>query len=266
MLEAGHLLRALREQLHLTVRDVEAASSKLANRHRNPEFAISISRLSDIETKGILPSIYKIYTLAAIYRRSFADLLAWYGIDLANASQDAGVLELPHSHLLPAAEGGAIKVPVRLDPAFDPRKTTNIGRMIQSWGLVPLTHLAAMADSDFTFGYIGTGDLTMYPLLLPGSFVQVDEARNQVEEKLWRSEYERPIYFVEGRDGFVCCWCSVKGEKIILQPHPLSPVQPRILRYPQEAEVVGQVVGVAMRLGDVTLDDAPRSPARPKLN
>jgi transcriptional regulator with XRE-family HTH domain len=266
MEDAGQLLRSLREQLHLTVRDVEAASSRLATRHRNAEFAISISRLSDIETKGILPSIYKIYTLAVIYRRAFSDLLAWYGIDLTNAPHDAGVLELPHSHLLPPAEGGAMKVPVRLDPAFDVRKTTNIGRMIQNWGLVPLAHLGALMDSEFTYGYIGSDDLTMYPLLLPGSFVQVDESRDHVEERLWRSEYERPIYFVESREGFICCWCSVKGEKIILQPHPLSPVQPRILRYPQEAEVIGQVVGVAMRLGDVSLDDAPRSPARPKLN
>ena len=266
MVEAGQLLRALREQLRLTVREVEAASSKLASRHRNPEFAISISRLSDIETKGIIPSVYKIYTLAVLYRRTFSDLLAWYGIDLSEASHDAGVLGLPQSHLLPAAEGQTMKVPMSLDPAFDPRTTTNIGRMIQSWGLVPLTHLSALMDADFTYGYVGSDDLTMYPLLLPGSFVQVDESKNHVEERLWRSEYERPIYFVESREGFVCCWCAVKGERIILQPHPLSPVQPRILRYPQEAEVVGQVVGVAMRLGDVTLDDGQRPPTRPKLN
>jgi hypothetical protein len=175
-------------------------------------------------------------------------------------------MSLPQSHLLPASEGGTAKIPVRLDPGFDARKTTNIGRMIQNWGIVPLAHLSALLETDYTYGYIGTGDLTMYPLLLPGSFVQVDESRNKVEERLWRSEYERPIYFVESREGFTCCWCSVKGERLILQPHPLSPTQPRIMRQPQEAEVVGQVVGVAMRLGDVTLDDAPRSPSRPKLN
>ncbi|MDP9267525.1 MAG: helix-turn-helix domain-containing protein [Acidobacteriota bacterium] len=266
MHEAGQQLRALREQIGLTIRDVEAASSKLAARHRNPEYAISISRLSDIETKGILPSIYKIYTLAVIYRQTFSDLLGWYGIDLASAAHDANVMALPQSHLLPAIEGGTAKIPVRLDPSFDSRRTTNIGRMIQSWGIVPLTYLTTLFETDYTYGYIGSDDLTMYPLLLPGSFVQVDESKNRVEERLWRSEYERPIYFVESREGFTCCWCSVKGEKIILQPHPLSPAQPRIMRYPQEAEVVGQVVGVAMRLGDVTLDDAPRSPGRPKLN
>ena len=38
--------------------------------------------------------------------------------------------------------------------------------------------------------------------------------------------------------------------EIVLQSHPLSSVPARILKHPQEAEVVGQVVGVAMRLGE----------------
>jgi hypothetical protein len=265
MQDPGQHLRCVREELKLTVRDVEAASSKLATRHRNPEYAITISRLSDIETKGILPNIYKLYSLAVIYRRTLAELLSWYGVDLGQAAQDAALVPLPQSHLLAAPEGRVAKVPLKLDPAFDLRKTTNVGRMIQSWGLVPLSYLAELADRDYTYGYIGSEDWTMYPLLLPGSFVQVDESKTQVEEKMWRSEYERPIYFVETREGFFCCWCAVRGDRITLQPHPLSPVQPRIMRYPNEAEVLGQVVGVAMRL-DLTHDDERRHPARSKLN
>jgi transcriptional regulator with XRE-family HTH domain len=265
-MDAGNQLRSLRERLGLTVRDVEAASSKLATRHRNQEYAITISRLSDIETKNILPNIYKLYSLAVIYRMSFAEIAELYGVELAQMTADVSVMPLRQSHLLARTEDGVARIPIRLDPAFDARKTTNIGRMIQSWGLVPLAHLSSLLESNYTFGYIGTDDLTMYPLLLPGSFVQVDESKNHVEEKMWRSEYERPIYFVEGRDGFTCCWCAVKGDKIILQPHPLSPAQPRIARFPQDAEVIGQVVGIAMRLGDVSHDDAPRSSGRPKLN
>lgn len=90
----------------------------------------------------------------------------------------------------------------------------------------------------------------MYPILPPGSFIQVDEARDKVLEGSWRAEYERPIYFVGTREGHTCCWCTLTGEEIILQPHPLSPVSPRVLRYPQQAEVIGQVVGVAIRLGE----------------
>jgi len=59
---------------------------------------------------------------------------------------------------------------------------------------------------------------------------------------IWRSEFERPIYFVETRNGFVCCWCHVSRDRIVLQSHPLSPVPVRTLKHPQEAEVIGQVV------------------------
>jgi hypothetical protein len=31
-------------------------------------------------------------------------------------------------------------------------------------------------------------------------------------------------------------------------PHPLSPCGPKIIRIPDEGEVLGQVVGVAMRI------------------
>ena len=90
----------------------------------------------------------------------------------------------------------------------------------------------------------------MYPILQPGTFVQVDESKRVVVEHQWRSEYERPIYFVETREGFTCCWCSSRLNSLVLQPHPLSPTPVRILKHPQEAEVIGQVVGVAMRVGN----------------
>jgi len=68
---------------------------------------------------------------------------------------------------------------------------------VEQWGLVPLSYLAQFAHSDFTYGYIGTQDFTMYPILPPGSFIQIDEEKNKVAEGSWRSEYERPSIFVE---------------------------------------------------------------------
>jgi hypothetical protein len=78
----------------------------------------------------------------------------------------------------------------------------------------------------------------------------VDESKSKPTDGAWRSEFERPIYLIETRDGYVCSWCHVQRDNIVLQPHPLSPVPVRILRHPQEAEIIGQVVGVAMRLGE----------------
>ena len=262
---AGQKLRAAREKLGHTIRDVETASARLAAKYGIDEYNIPLSRLSDIETKGILPSIYRLYAFSVIYRISAEALLSWYGVDLKQQAQDLSVVEPPKTHRLRANVGaGEVQVPVRLDPGFDIRKTSNLGRMIEKWGGIPLIFLQQLAQSPYTYGYIGAEDFTMYPLLLPGSFVQIDEARNKVCEGMWRSEYERPMYFVETREGHVCCWCALRQNQLVLQPHPLSPVQPRVLKDQQEAEVIGQVVGVAMRLVDWIPSSSGRAGRAPK--
>lgn len=251
MFSGGHNLRGLREQLGLTMRDVESASMRIAERHRNDEFAMPPSRLSDVETKGVIPSIYRMYSLSIIYRKDIRELLSWYGVELNMAAEDMELAHPGKSHFSSALDNVTmVQVPVRLDPSFNLQSTSNIGRMVEQWGLVPLAHLSQFANCQFTYGYIGSEDLTMYPILPPGTFVQVDESRDTVVAGNWKSEYERPIYFVETRSGYICCWCTLVNDNIILQSHPLSPVPARILKYPQEADVVGQVVGVAMKLGE----------------
>jgi hypothetical protein len=246
------------------MRDVETASVRIAERHGNDEFAISPSRLSDIETKGLVPSIFRLYSLAIVYRCDLRELLSWYGIDLNSALVDVQLNLPPKSHLAQLPGAASVQVPTKLDPAFDPRRTGNMGRMIEKWGLVPLSYLADFANDKFTYGYIGSEDFTMYPLLPPGTFLQIDESRNKIVQAMWRSEYERPIYFIETRDGYTCCWCAQQADNIILQPHPLSPVPLRSLRHPQEAEVIGQVVGIALKLGEWHPVSSPDAKANSK--
>jgi len=251
LINGGQRLRVLREALGYRMRDVELASQQIARRFENEEFAIPPSRLSDIETKGIIPSIFRLYSFAAIYRREFRELLSFYGLELDGISADISSGHPQKSHVSEALSNVTeVRIPTRLDPGFSLEKTTDLRRVIEQWGAVPMAYLEFLSDDRYTYGYIGAEDFTMYPILPPGSFVQVDETRNKVGEGVWRSEFERPIYFVEMREGFTCCWCSIKRDSIVLQPHPLSPVSVRVLRYPQEAEVLGQVIGVAMRLGD----------------
>ena len=247
----GQRLRALREALGYTMRDVESASVQIAQKLENEEFGIPPSRLSDIETKGIVPSIFRLYALAAIYRREYRELLAWYGIELDRIPADVGFGQPHRSHVSKALSNvNLVRFPIKLDPGFSLEKTIDLKRVIEQWGTIPMAYLSLLAEDRYTYGYIGTEDFTMHPIIPPGSFVQVDESKEKVLEGTWHSEFERPIYFVEMRDGYTCCWCSLKRDSIILQPHPLSPTPIRVLKYPQEAEVLGQVVGVAMRFGD----------------
>jgi transcriptional regulator with XRE-family HTH domain len=153
LLSSGQRLRGLREELGLTIRDVEAASGRIAARHGSEDFAISPSRLSDIETKGLLPNVYRLYSLAVIYRRDLRELLGWYGIDLSETAADLALSEPPKSHIAETLDSVmTVNVPVRLDPGFDPRRSANLGRMIERWGLVPLSYLSQFPTSPAVAG------------------------------------------------------------------------------------------------------------------
>lgn len=256
-LEAGQQLKRVREELGLTMRDVENASSNIAAKLGNEEFSVRISRLSDIESKGVLPSIFRVFSLCSIYGLDYGELCALYGIDWEKRALAHRWAQIRKSHLFSSIRGALrVRVPTTVDPSFDVRRTNNMMRMIQKWGTVPATFLSELAGSGHTYAFIGTEDFTMYPLIMPASFLQIDETRTRVVNEGWRSEYERPIYCIETREEIICSWCKVDGEQLITQPHSLSPAMPRAFRHPQEAEVIGQVVALAMRLDEWQPDNS----------
>jgi transcriptional regulator with XRE-family HTH domain len=245
----GEQLRALREKLGLTLRDVEAASNKIAEKYNRSDFAISLSRLSDLETKAIVPTVHKFYSLAVIYGEDIRDLMAIYGVQTDNAADDVSLVERQNTQVIRTANfSRQLMAPTRIDPALDLTTTTTLHRMVMKWGVVPISFLHRFTDRRFTYAFVGLLDRTMYPMILPGSFVQVDETKRKIEEGNWPSEYERPIYLVETREGYMCSWCDKNGPLLTLIPHPLSRQKARTLRVGIEVEIVGQVVGIAMRL------------------
>jgi transcriptional regulator with XRE-family HTH domain len=264
MLSAGQRLRQYRESRGLTLREVETASQDVARQLKNEEFLLGISTLSDIESKGVSPTIFRMQSLAIIYKVPYSELLSYYGIcheQILSTKQcvKGGNTVLLDKNTTPST----IKVPTGLDPAFDPGQTMAISRMVSRWGAVPFAFLENLAEEVYSYGYIGLNDISMYPILLPGSFVQIDEKLSKVQHGAWNSELERPIYFIESRKGFYCSWCSVQGSTLVLQPHPRSSMVGKAFRYPQDAEVLGQVVGVAMRLDGWSV--TPSKPAKEQI-
>ncbi|HAX43209.1 MAG TPA: helix-turn-helix transcriptional regulator [Bryobacteraceae bacterium] len=260
---AGQKLKRARERMGLRYRDVEEYSQRLADRRKNSEFSIAISRLSDIENRGVVPTIYKLYSLCTIYRLDFPEVLRWYGVNLPDLPGDALHVQQPErTHLLglsPETAGpeAHIQVPLSLDPGIDLSRTTFLSRFIQSWGVLPLMLVGRLDLRNHRYGFLGLDDWWMHPLLAPGSLVLIDESRRKVEKTGWTGEADRPIYFLEHRDGWICSWASQMGETLVAMPHPASELEPRVFRFPEEIEVVGRVAGVAHRL-----DFTKRTPGR----
>src|SRR5260370_33435171 len=97
---AGERLKALRESLGLTTRDVEAKSQQIAEDRRSREYHISHAWVTDIENGKFTPSIYKWHTFSAIYNRRITELLSYFGLPIGDLSRYRTFMGVPKTHLL----------------------------------------------------------------------------------------------------------------------------------------------------------------------
>ena len=247
----GQYLKAVRERLQIGMRDVQEASMVIAAEESNDSFYISAARLTQIEKEESVPSFHKLFSLCSIYGLDLNDILSRYGVN-ANRTRAYRTRFLPEITRTTAAEiygfEDKVLVPVRIDPTFRWDTTQLVNRVVAMWGEIPAAFLLSCNPRRHTYGYIGLTDRTMFPLLRPGSLLMIDPERRRVAQDPWRNEFERPIYFIELRNGYRCAWCQVEGSRLMLIPHPVSNAPVQSLNLATEAEILGQVVGVAMRL------------------
>ena len=260
--DAGKRLRAERERLRLSTRDVERLSHEIAQKRNNPYYYISHAWLADIEAGKFKPNIFKFHCLSLIYNRNLDEILSLFGVNLHNAGREPGIVGLPHTYLVaPLVERAneLVIAPLELKNKVRIEQTNLVSRMFESWGEIPLALLQQMSLRNSLFGYIGTEDYTLYPLIRPGSFVQIDSRQTKVTTN-WKNEYDRPIYFVELRDDeYVCSWCELQRGQLILIPTPQSREHSKHVRYPGDADILGRVTAVTMRIAD-TRDDVQKKP------
>ncbi len=248
---AGKYLKDIRHRLGLGLRDVQEASAKIAAEENNQEMYISAARLVQIENESSTPSVFKTLSLCIIYDIDFLDLLAKYGVRPDRIHSYRRILGQKATHPISTAiheRDTTVTIPVRLDPRFRWETTQLLNRMVAVWGQIPAAFLVGFNPRKHICGFVGLEDYTMFPLLRPGALVTVDGDRRRIVHKQWENEQERPIYFIELRDGYRCAWCQLTGTRLTLIPYPTSPVLSQSFNYPDDAEIVGQVVGVAMGL------------------
>ena len=79
-MDSGKWIRELREERFVKSSDIERISRSIADVKGNADFYVSHSTLADIET-GSVPSIHKLFSLAACLKVSLEELLLVFGID-----------------------------------------------------------------------------------------------------------------------------------------------------------------------------------------
>jgi transcriptional regulator with XRE-family HTH domain len=256
--DAGKRLRAVRERLRLSIREVERLSAELATKTNAPDYYISHTWLGEMEAGRLKPNIYRLKTLSLIYKRDLDELLAYFGISIRSAGPEHELVGLPHTQLLVPErkmERGTLLAPVALREKVELGNTNLVSRMFERWGEIPVELLQKMDWRNSLYGYIGIHDYTLYPILRPGSFVQIDSQQIKIQREGWRDEFERPIYFVELRDRYIASWCEISGNQLVLLPSPHSGQQASHVRYPGDADIVGRVTAVTMRIAESQFEE-----------
>lgn len=250
LVRAGKRLKQLRVRLGLSTRDVELRSKRIAQERRSQEFYLSHSWVIDIESGEFQPSWFKLYCLACVYGCPFTEILSYFEMPLwtSEPGQNAG---FPKTHLLASGfttDTSTIELPVEVKPPSELERTNLLAHMVETWQQVPVGLLKHLDLRKSMYGYIGLKDFTLYPLIRPGSLVQIDTTQRKVSPEKWRTEFERPIYFVELHGGYLCSWCQLDRGQLMVIPHPYSLQNVRRFDYPSQAEIVGRVTGIVMRI------------------
>ena len=225
---AAQQLRSLREQRRLSLRDVEEASRRIADARGDEKCRMSNSWLVHLEKSESAPNLYHLFTLCATYRVSVFELLRLYGID---------VDELPQYEAIANPQLTQLLSTTRASVDFAAPRTTMLAANLAA--KLPLSVPPDNGNSNIRYVQLGENELTMYPLIRPGSIVVIDTRQNEVEAGSWKNDFERPIYCVELRDRVTCGWCVRRKNKLLIVAYRSSSFQEVL---PQDAFILGRVV------------------------
>ena len=258
-LASSSRLKAERTRLSLSIRDVSLISRDIAKQRDNPDYYIAHSTLADIENGKQMPSICKLYSLSVIYRRRYHEVAAWCGVPIADTEKEHRALALPWTYLLgspPEDDARVILTASELRQKLASEPTNLVPRMLDAWkGEMPKALLQYLDWEKNLYGYVGIRDNTLFPHVRPGSFVQIDPRQKRILPLGWHGDHDRPVYFFELRDSYVCSWCELHDNDLILVPSRESGRRARHVRYPKDITIVGRVTAVSMRIADPTAQE-----------
>ncbi len=260
-------LKALRDSRNVTIRKVELESRRIAAAKDDKRFYISNARLTQLENDpSSEPSLCKIFSLSVIYRVRITDLMRLYNVDTDenDKAKFDTIVGLEGTRLLSEVPEPYETIESLKSVIAFPDKTTLLPRLGQAGYNKADVRTLKWGSRHIRYGYIGLDDFTMYPLIRPGSFVGIDTHQKRLRLIAWHNEYERPIYFVELRNGYACGWCELQGNQFLVIPHHSSSASIRCLTFPKEVQLVGRVTSLCTDCVDQGFIDSKKRQFRSK--
>jgi transcriptional regulator with XRE-family HTH domain len=238
----GNNLRDARLRWKLSLREVEERSSQLAAQWQNPAYRISASWLDRVEREDRGLAATKLIVLAVIYGLTAEQMIALCPESGVGPGHELSQVSAPNATLL--LSSGSLEQHSKqwLPDSFLTDLLPDATTLLPSGqGILP---------SQYKRGVIGQRDRMLEPMIRGGSIVLIDTQKRAIaSRKEWTHEFDRPIYFLVTRVGYVSGFCELDKESdwLTLVPHPLSYETSKRWKYRKEIEVIGTVAGVLMR-------------------
>lgn len=241
MADSGQIIRKLREERFLKSSDIERLSRAIGDSKDNTQYYIAHASLSEIEA-GSVPGIFKIESLAIIFKIPLLQMLMVFGIDPHETEQLASGTAPRQTELEPTGlvETGLL-FRLNFDNRVNPRETGLLPDKPEEWGLVPAALAKRLHPERFIYAVVGLDDDRMGEIIPPGTLVEIDREQNVIQEFSWRTLRERPIYLVWHDDGYSCGWCQQDRNELLISPHPASR-RPVLRLKAREATIIGRIV------------------------
>jgi transcriptional regulator with XRE-family HTH domain len=233
------LLKHLRKQWGLSLRDVAKRSRILADEWGNSAYGISLNCLWKLEHGAPHLTVQKLLTLSRVLSSPPEDLL--YACIPPSLPIDVYRKFAPNRTLL-AKRGGLIDEGARL-MLLDKIPQAEIP---DATSFLPPEE--RLERTSLRLVVIGKNDLALSPMIPPGSILKIDIRMKAIlPPRDWRNEFDRPVYVLRTReDGLITGWCEEAGDgTLMLLTHHLSRQKARPFKHQWDVDIVGRAVAVA---------------------
>src|ERR1700690_3999200 len=149
--------------------------------------------------------------LSVVYGVHWSSLFTLFGCNLRDFGRDQAMFAPRKTQLASGTVDSedTIVVPVKSREDLHLDSTNLFSRLAKIWAEIPIRLIQHLDLKSGVYGFVGMGDRTMFPIIRPGSIVQIDQDQRKILPH-WENEHDRPIYFVELRGDFLCSWCELR--------------------------------------------------------
>jgi hypothetical protein len=228
----GAFLAAARLRAGLSFRSASKLSRSVAKSLGDDRYFTSPGTLSDYEASDKLPRhIHKLFTLAIVYCVGFQDLLRTFGIMLGNFDRTTGTQRTK-----------------------DERPGGFLENMQNQFGDLPL-FLASALPALSGLAYVSLRDIfwlggqanSLHPSLRGALFALLNRRSKKPRRFSKMPAGMQPLYLLEDRGGsYVAGSCGIEKGRLVLHTYPQTEGRP--VRCYIDADVVGQIIGIARSL------------------